>query len=224
MHYFRNNSPRSAVRDSHSRGVALAVVLVIMTILTLMGVILILQTDSNMIGAKNEKDVAICRQAAESATRQGLDLAGGFYDTTTKTFKTTILGCTGTTYDACPQGVIINNSSDMASKFIVDRPGHTFDAAWAGKLFINTGNAGNVYVTIYARNNVDETNAAVITDKDGRITIVGEAVMTFDGAAPLANRSNVRVRKMIAADIIQPQLGGTGCQPDVHNQNSNYGC
>ena len=69
------------------------------------------------------------------------------------------------------------------------------------------------------------SGAQIIKDKDGRITIVGEAMMTRTGNPPLADKSNVRVRKMIAADIIQPQLGGTLCPPnDPHNQNSNYGC
>ncbi len=221
------------IRRPADSGIALAVVLVVMTILTLFGIMLLVRTDSNLLSAHNEKEVAICRQAAEAATRQGMALSKSFYDSTSITYNTAILGCSsGST---CPP-----SPAQLRPIYIVDYPGKPFavlgcpngSACWRDRLFIGTAgvnNRSNVYVTIYARNNFDEPAAAgggqVITDTDGRITIVGEAMMTFTGNAPLADRSNVRVRKMIAADILNPLLGEPPCPPgDPHGQHSNYGC
>jgi hypothetical protein len=147
-----------------------------------------------------------------------MDLSKNFYDTTLATYQTAILGCSSGT--SCPP-----TPAELEPKYIVDYPGNPFAPAWNKRLFVNLGanNPGNVYVTVYARNNIDEATPAVITDTDGRITLVGEAVMTVDGGPPLADLSNVRVRKMIAADIYQPKFK-TGCGRDQHNQSSNYGC
>lgn len=220
MHAIVHFPVHRLIRRRADKGIALAVVLVVMTILTLFGIMLLVRTDSNMLSAHNEKEVAICRQAAEAATRQGIALSKPFYDTNLATYKTEILGCTsGAT---CPA-----SATQLNSIYIVDFPGKPFDGNWLNRLFITStaNNRGNVYITIYARDNFDESGLvnSTIVDTDGRITIVGEAMMTFDGTVPLADRSNVRVRKMISADILHP-LFYAGCGPDAHNQNSNYGC
>lgn len=222
-------------RPGHRRadsGIAMAVVLVVMVILSLFGVMLIVATDQNQLVGKNEREIAICRQAAEAATREGISLAAAGYSVIAK-FTPIITNCSGTAGSACPV-----NLSELSSATYVDKPGKAFDAGWVKKLFRGTGagDAKSVYVTTYARNNLNEPLPGTTTldpncavgnnvcdnDRDATIVIVGEAVMTFDGAAPLANYSNVRVRKMIAATIRMPQTGLNNFCKDIHNQNSSY--
>lgn len=218
-----HTSPASSLNRRDDRGIALAVVLVVMVILTLFGIMLLFTTDNTMLTAKNQRDVAICRQAAEAAARQGIQLSNSHFVSATLSYDDTLLACTsGGTNATCPPDL-----AHLSDSWIVDYPGYPFDATWNKKLYINAGggNAGNVYVTIYGRNNLEAgTTVLPEHDKDGRVIIVGEAQMTFDGLPPDATRSNVRVRKMIAATIYQPKGGVAGCNSSAHNQSSNYGC
>lgn len=223
--------PRRSRSRAGQRGIALAVVLVIMTIMTLLGVMLLMTTDANQLMARNERDVAICRQAAEAATRQGISLAGGWYDPATHLYKTTLLGCTGAYGDACPPAGTPPGApagvTYLSDKYIIDYPGKPLPN-WLNSSYVAAPGRSPVFVTIYARNNIDGSASNPTTpdvDKDGHVVIVGEAEMTDDNQPPnLPSRSNVRVRKMIAAEIYQSQAGKSGCGNTSHNQGSNYGC
>ncbi len=212
---------RLSPRRSQS-GMVLVVVMMVMVILTLLGVMLLLRGDANQLLASNERDIAACRQAAEAALRQGVRLAAPLYVQTSH-FTGTLTSCNG---PDCPL-----QNSDLAPSRIVDRPGYAFDNAWKNQLYIPSPNnaRGNVYVSVYMRNNADDMLPAIPadqykTDTDSVVTIVGEAEMTFKGDAPAADRSNVRVRKMVAADIVVASGtgGGGGSRGDSWHSGVSY--
>lgn len=228
-HFHPAEFPRRRRTES---GIAMAVVLVVMVILTLFGIMLLVATDQNQLVGKNEREIATCRQAAEAAAREGISLAATAYNVATR-FTPVITNCAGTVGSSCPA-----NLSELSPATYVDKPGKAFDAGWSRKLFrgAGLGDPRSVYVTTYARNNLNEplngtpnlnSNCTVGTnvcdnDQDGSVVIIGEATMTTDGAQPLANYANVRVRKMIAAIIRMPGAGLARFCGDPHNQNSSY--
>ncbi len=216
----RNFPSRS--RHRTQSGIALVVVMLVMVILTMLGIMLLLQGDTNQLLTRNERDTATCRQAAEAALRQGVRLAGALYSPTNH-FTTQLAGCAGAD---CP-----TQNSDLAPTRIVDRPGTAFDAGWIQRLYLSSpsGSSGNVYVTVFMRNNPDDPQPATAadqykTDTDSVVTIIGEAEMTFDGATPLADRSNVRIRKMMAAEIrvVTGRRSGIGRNDDSWHTGTSY--
>lgn len=209
---------------AQERGIALAIVLVVMTVLTLFGVMILMQTDTNLIISRHERDVATCRAAAEAAARQGIQ------DAMTRLDRVTgfdaVLACSGT--PTCPPPNPNAATNYLSTKYIVDWPGFPFNNAWQNRLYIDpTGTVANpsrgrVYVTYYGRNN--NTEATMNDDRDQQVVVVGEAVMTVDGSPPLVDRSNIRVRKLIAAEIRPPRTSsGTGGAHSGGNTGTGYG-
>ena len=215
------------------RGIALAVVLVVMTIITLLGLLLLSQSDTNLLMAGNEREGAICRQAAEAATREGIALASTQYTSTNR--YSVLLPCPAGITTCPPATVPAGKGSPLDTRYIVDSPGNPFAAApsaaspdpnntanWYNRRFSGSGpgDRSTIYVSIYARNNVGD-GGGVLTDKDSRVVIVGEAVMTTDGSVPDVNRTNTRVRKIIAADILVPGAT-TGASHSGGNTGTTY--